>query len=974
MAEPAFDPDAYLGAKSEPKPSATPSAGFDPDAYLSSAPPTPSVQFQQEVAAGKTAPRDRSRKEFGFGDIGTSGITGAVTGATMPELLQYGGRALKTAPFPQLQTIGAAAERLAPLVGGSRFSRAVGGGISGVAAESAGQAYEAADEPGLGAEAARLIVGGIPVSSPFKFLGGMAGKIARSATEGKINVFQAREQVARQREAAIRALGTPATIRDFDSLLTGIQQGVQSDVGLLNVRAAQIAADAEQYADDIIRAGEREADTVIQRGREAGERINLSAVTRAGDVARQYEQRIAQFKMETEAEAMRVLDEASKTAQRLRDSAAGKARDQRERMYQAAAQIEKTTQQQIQDTLRAADAEATRLRGLLSRAQKRAATSRGYVEEARSAIGQPVTETEFGNIVREPAQKQFEEFKRIREEQIKPAKEQIFQLAKNLEQSGQGYESTKAYKDAIEFIDRLLVDPETKRVSVTVPQLEKQLRGIKDALEGKKNVTADDQGNKIVQTIPGSFQSLEYLRRFLGDRASGISQEGFDAIGQKMASNLREMVQSIQDEFVSRAGQKKAWSEYLDRYRQASIPINKYKAALGEKLIGKQEWDNSQYSTDAAELGKRIFSSAGAVEAYQALSGVSSQEMQALARRYLANEIVNKGVKADALLRQNSDWLLTGPFQQVRADLQKLATRERVSGSTAQELLTKVRGRAVSGLKEALSTQKPIDEIVAQQAKARSSAISEGRKDVEATIKEGRAAGEKALKEGYKQAATVSAQAPKMERQTKAELKREQALIGKQAAGERSAVEKAAKEESKQVIDAAKERAKREIESATDQAKIPADQAKQLQSALNGLTETPAKAFERLVFGTDPVGQLNVFAPYIKATTGGLEAFQKGVVEGLVKRAKGDGTALLRDWETIVAPAIVGAGLMPPKEASRITQELVGLQSINQGNIKQMTILQTTLTNLIRTAISQIPAGTGRLLDAAMKETSDAPN
>jgi hypothetical protein len=43
---------------------------------------------------------------------------------------------------------------------------------------------------------------------------------------------------------------------------------------------------------------------------------------------------------------------------------------------------------------------------------------------------------------------------------------------------------------------------------------------------------------------------LEIIRRNLRDRASGLPAEGYDAIGQQMASRLADLVENTQKEFA----------------------------------------------------------------------------------------------------------------------------------------------------------------------------------------------------------------------------------------------------------------------------------------------------------------------------------------------------------------------------------------------------------------------------------------
>lgn len=920
--------------------------------------PIPSVELRQAEASKDTdikqPKQTRGRKDIGFGELGTATAGGAVGGAMLPEILGIGGRAAASTGLPFISGMGRFASAMAPYVGGSRVSRGAAGAISGAASEAAGQVYEMVKEPGVGAEATRFIVGAIPVSSATKFLTGTAGKLVRAVTKDAVDINRAKDAFKKQREDAIRSLGTPATAENFDRLLTGIKSGVDKEIGLLNAKAAQISSQAEDYAKSLIQQGEQAASDITQRGVAAGEAVGQKAQLRAADIASQYEQRLAQFKMATETEATKVLEESKVAAKQIRDAAAGKAKDQRQKMYEAADAIEKDTQQQVQEFLRNSEAEVTRLRSLLGKTRKRAEVSRGYVEEAGKRIGQPLTETELGQAARAPAETQFNQFKKIRDTQMSGAKSGIFEVAKNLEKQGDAYQKTTAYAEAVKILNAMLVDPETKKASITVPQLESQIKNVLAALKGKKTFAINDAGEKIEIIIPGDFQSLEYLRRFLGDRASGVPAEGFDAIGQKMAGNLKQLVQNIQDEFVAKGNQSKPWTEYLNKYREASIPINNYKSELGSRLLGKTEWDASQYSTDAAKLGSSIFESHGAVESYKALSGVSNEELEKLGRNFISNEIFNKGSSAKDLLKRYNDVLKFPPFTGLQQDLSNLAKTEELSGKKAPELLGAVRERAAKGLKAALRTEEPISEILARGAKTRAAAVTEPRKGIEATIAEGKKAGEKAIVSGEKQAAKLQAEIPKEERRLTQQARAEQKQVGKEAAAERGQITAAAKVESKESIDSAKQQAKDAIAKAEQQASIPKDQADALQKAINALGDTPANAFDKMVFGSDPVKNLTTFAPYIKSTSQGVKDFQKGVVEGLVRRANGNIPNLIREWDTVVKPAVVQSGLMSENKASEITRQLTGLNSVTQGNIRQLTIIETAFANLIRNGI-QVP-------------------
>ena len=926
-----------LSDVTEEKPKALKLSDIDADI------PVPSAEFRQRTARGGPAKVEptiggkgetsKSRRDFNLGEIGTAAGVGYVAGVALPEILEIAGGMTAGLPKP-FSNLSPFLLRAAPLVGGSLVTRGLGGFASGGISEAGGQVYEMFSEPGLGAEATRIVLGGVPVSTFSNFVTGTAGKAIRGISKlfkSQDDLLNLSKDVAKQRQQAINSLrGEGAGPETYQTIFNQIKSGVDTDVGILNAKAAQISAQAENYALQL-----------IQQGEQAASSIKGGAQVTAASISEKFAQRLSQFKMANESEALAVLERAKNTAQDIRNAAAGKAKDQRGKMYQEADRIEKDTQQQVQEFLRTTDTEVTRLRSLLDKTRRRAETSRGYVDESVSKIGKPLTETELGQAARGPAETQFNQFKKIRGDQMSGAEAGIFNAAKTLEKQGQTYQSTNTYKSAIKYLQDLLIDPDTKRASITVPQLETQIKNVLKSLKGKEKLVTNEKGEEIVTIIPGDFQSLEYLRRFMGDRASGVPSEGFDAIGQGMAGDIKKMVQGIQDEFISKGGQTKPWTEYLEAYRKASIPINDYKSELGSKLLGKTEWDASKYAADAADIGKSVFKSHGSVEAYRALSKSSDKELEQLGRQFIANEIVNQGTNAKTISRY--EWLKFPPFNELKNDVDKLAQREQLSGKTAQELFVKIRERATKGLQEGLRTApEKIEEIVTKGQGARQKSITKARPQVTETIEEAKKAGQQAISSGGKEATALVKEIPKQEKRLATEMRGEQKVVGV-----------AATKESATVIANAKDSAKQAVEQANVQRAIPDADAKALSSALDALTETPKTAFERIAFGSDPVGQLRAFAPYIKQTKQGLEDYQKALLDGIASRIGNDPEKLIRLWNDVLSPANVGAGLISKSAANEVSQQLMAVQRIQGGTIQKLGAMERFIVNMIRNEVYQ---------------------
>ena len=930
--------------------------------------PTPSAAMMQNAPIEE--PKTK-RPEFDFNELGGAAVTSAIGGAALPQILKYGGAAAKAlgGAYPGAAAVGGAMERMAPLVGGNALSRAGGGFVSGGLAESGGQAYEQFEGYGPGAEVTRFVVGGLPVSTLSTFASGKAGQIIRSISKEKIDFTKVNQELIRQREQAIGTLSGKGTTPEVTQrLFDSISKNANDEIGLLNTKTAHIYSQAEAEANNIQTRAKQLAEQRMKEATAKGKDITAAAIITASDLTKAFELKLTQLKANAEKEAEKILLSSKDTAQKIRNAAAGKAKEERNRMYSKASEIEKETQRNVDDFLRNNEEERRRLSSLAKRSSSRAERSGQYYEERLQRIGTPVTETELGKATRAPAENQLKTFKNQRNDLLKNEEQNVYKMARDNEIKGQRYTDTEAYKTGQKEIQELLTDPKTELVNSTVPQLRNQITSVQKAIAGLEQTTTNAAGETIKVIKPGSAKALEELRRFLSDRANGLPAEGFDAIGQSTARRLRDIVAHIEDEFITgktlpRKAQVKEGEypyqegllkDYFSKYKSASVPINDYKSLLGQKLVGKAEWDMSQFAEDAAVLGDSIFKTAGSVDAYTQLSGLPGQEVERLARQYVSNKLVNKGEDAASVLKANNDWLSTPQFRQLKQELIDLSESSQLA-KKATGLLGGVKSKAIKSLKELFQTGKPIEEITNTGSKKRAGVISEARPKTAAGIVEAKKAEAGALKAGEAQKKQILSQALGQERDLTKNLRTQLKPIGTKAAQEKSAVLAAGKEESKSIIDSAKQEAIKASEALKQQAVIPEAESKALQSALNGLTETPKTAFEKIAFGNDPVKQLRIFAPYIKNTKQGITDYVNALREGLALRAKGNPSEMAREWQTRLAPANVGAGLMTQEQANEISMMLNTIKQITKGEIQQLSAMERFFVNSIRNNIYQVP-------------------
>lgn len=833
------------------------------------------------------------RTGYDFPAIGTSALGAGLFGAALPGALEYGGRIAETTPFPGVQALGKGMRATAPLIGGNIFTRGLSGLFSGGLSEAAGQTVEIAPGgEGLPAEATRFVIGGLPVSTASSFITGKFGSMMRALGRSgeRFDPTAAYRKAISDREEALVALRGPGIDpAGYQSIYDKIKQGVEYDALLYNVRAAEIATTAEDFAIKIAQE-------------QAAAKGGVPSAT-AKKLSDDFLSAISQLNSEAESNAQKLIYQGKETAKRIRDSAANKAQQERSFLTSKADEIEKKAEADANDLIRTTNAEITRLRGLSKRETGFIREAEQQYQQSLKRLGAAPTETDFGVLVRAAPESQFQFFRQIRKDQIKPAETAIFEAARNKEIAGQAYQNTAAYAKAQKDINAFLIDPETQRATATIPQHKAQIQSVIDALRGTKRISVGPDGKKIEENIPGNFQSLEYLRRFLQDRASGLPAEGFDAISQKQAGKLRDIVSGVQEDFVP------GWKQYLDNYAESSKRLNQYKSQLGQKLVGKEDFDFSQFSTDAAKLGDAVFSSAGAVQQYERLSGLSREQVAELGRGYIANQVLNKGVEPSSLLKTNNDWLSLPGMQTLKSDLQNMAAQKTRAGRVS-EVRGKTREQAIkeaAALREGLRTAEPIETILEKGKKERQEVLTKGRAEIAKKTTKAAGAAEQSQMDALNKAVT--------------EVK--------------------------------------------ESSSIPKEKANALVSEFEKLKVTPARAFEELVFGADPEKKLTLFGEYITKTQQGQEDFINAIQKGLADRVKADPAALQREWNDKIAPALLKANMLSQRDINTITQRLNAVEKVSRGSAEQLSVGKRIIVNGLRTAFGVVPA---RIVDKMTEE------
>jgi hypothetical protein len=273
--------------------------------------------------------------------------------------------------------------------------------------------------------------------------------------------------------------------------------------------------------------------------------------------------------------------------------------------------------------------------------------------EARLAqISQPRTMEAIGADARKLANDRLLQLKADRETATNANKEAMLTEARNKELQGQGVEGTRAFKNMEVALDAFIRDPVTKRERITGATKSQFDEVRREAL----GITYDPLTGQTSKAKVG-FERLEQLRRRLGDRASGLPETGFDAIGQQDAKDLKGLVERIMSEFTG-----KKFDKYRADYEQLSQPINQFQTDVGQALTAPSQAIRGEMATQASTLANKIFSTPENVDDFINFTGGNRTAVENLARNYISAELREKTpAQIQSWLNQNSEWLTRFP-------------------------------------------------------------------------------------------------------------------------------------------------------------------------------------------------------------------------------------------------------------------------------------------------------------------------
>lgn len=292
----------------------------------------------------------------------------------------------------------------------------------------------------------------------------------------------------------------------------------------------------------------------------------------------------------------------------------------------------------------------------------------------------PTESINIGTRIRNYADEVYTNLKNFRDRNAKTLKEQAFNDALAKERAGQRVSQTDVFAKSVKDIDEIIKNPETGLTNV-VGETKAALEKVQKQLSG----SITDEVTGVVIEKPLSFEGLENLRRMLRDRAYGLPQTGFDAIGQQQAGKLAAKVDDIMKDFSPKM------ENYLKQYAKDSEPMRVFQSKIGKALMDEQLLGKgANYASVAPEnIPKKVFGDSVSFQSFVDATSGNRAFAENEAKKYFVSQLekfAGDPQKVSNFIRDNRTMLnLTNAVETVEAYAARVAAATR-RGSAAQRI------------------------------------------------------------------------------------------------------------------------------------------------------------------------------------------------------------------------------------------------------------------------------------------------
>lgn len=352
------------------------------------------------------------------------------------------------------------------------------------------------------------------------------------------------------------------------------------------------------------------------------------------------------------ADALKAATNA-RTSQQIKDAetVAKKADEEAKR-------LEKLSAQQVaseKERVGLAERTATEAGKVSERQAKKAEAEYGKlpgvrtVEEAGEYRGIPETRESIGTRLKSYASDTLKRFSESRKTRGNKNAAASWDAAANIEANGGRVASTSGFNEAVAELDRAISE-------TPVSSARQQLIKLKDDLTGKKLIEGTVVGDDL------TFKQMEYFRRFMKDRASGLPAEGFDAIDQQLAGRVASKIEKGMEQFMENTGKNNVnqFRKFLDEWRADTEKLISYRTKIGKALVGEEAKAAGYASVPAADIPSRVFKNRDSFETLVDALGGNRQLAEAEARKHFVSEMekfAGNPEKIKSFIRDNRSML-----------------------------------------------------------------------------------------------------------------------------------------------------------------------------------------------------------------------------------------------------------------------------------------------------------------------------
>jgi F0F1-type ATP synthase membrane subunit b/b' len=650
------------------------------------------VPVVEEVKVEQPKPPRKTLLDKGKDVLGAMGA-GGVVGYAMPEILT--GAAMVAPAVP-----GGAAVAPFLLAGGqlarsARLRGAAAGTISGGGAELAGKLVPGGEKvvaeiPGVQVTRKNVAetVGGFLGPGAFT----TATTLMQAPTGIKTMLAGAKKLIGGESEFVEAATRELANFRNKIPL----NQFLESD----RLRVSKTDTDAYRQVFDTL----KNADQKIQA--EVSENIT-KAQSQANQVLADYRTRAEKALLVSRDEAKRIRDEGDTRAKSIIDASV---------------------------------VEAQRKLGISGRAKAAGEQATVQARDSLSQIGDlNVPLSNIGSVLQNRVVQVVSDEQKAINEAYQTAKTRVDDLVRGKEAQGVGIQSTPAFTELKDFLNKQLVRGKPGKDVKFAPVTETQLKGTYENI--LKSI--DDQvifegidaqtGQAISRKVPTAFEAMDHIRRRLGEVFNGKEVAGFKGLQKQQAADLYDKIRKAQVEYAG--GKDGEFDSLLKNYAESSELLNALKIPAGKKLI-KTDQINPEYLTyDPSGLPGEFFSSEKKVRDLLNLTR-DPNLVEKAASDFVARTLRDSNAKqVEKFAFDNKEWLDLFPNLSGRVNnhLAAVSRAESVVPKTtalAQGLKTEM--KALPGAAQTAS-----DKARSDAEKAANAALVEGQKSAKQITKEG---------------------------------------------------------------------------------------------------------------------------------------------------------------------------------------------------------------------------------------------